>query len=354
MPKLIKVKTIKKDIRKLSREEIIDFCKENGLKEFNGRQVWEWLWKKGAVDFDAMTNLPLAARDLLKKHFDINAARLDQMQESQDKTIKILFKLSDGLKVEGVIIPDKTRVTACISTQVGCPIGCAFCATGQMGFERNLTSGEIFDQVVFSQKLADERYKTNLSNVVIMGMGEPLLNYDQTIKAINRITSPESLGISTRRITLSTVGIPKMIRRLGDDQVKFNLAISLHSANQLKRNKIIPVSESSSLKEISESLKYFYQQTGTRITIEYLMLGKFNDSLEDAQELAYFSKSFPVKVNIIEYNKTADSKFFKSSLEDVEAFKDYLDAKNMVVNIRRSRGRDIDAACGQLAGKWKK
>ena len=341
----------KNDILLYSLDDLRNFLIDHNEKTFRAKQIYEWLWQKHVVDFDAMTNLSKDLRELLKKHFYFQAVSIEHLQISKDKTIKVAFKLKDGLLVEGVLIPVDNRVTACISSQVGCNLGCEFCATGKMGLKRNLTVGEIFHQVTEIMKLAHERYNLSLTNIVLMGMGEPLLNYNQVLAAIHHITSENGLGMSPQRITLSTVGLPRMIKKLADDQVKFSLAVSLHSANNKKRSGFMPVNKHNSLDDLRDALVYFNQKTGQRITFEYLLMDGVNDSLKDAQEFAEYCKSFPVKINIIEYNSIADKRFRKSPNETFDQFVTFLKSKNLVVNIRRSRGQDIDAACGQLAGK---
>jgi len=341
------------DILALSLSEIQGFLTAKGEKPFRAKQIFEWLWKKGARDFNEMTNLSKGLRDLLRESFVIHAVETESIQKSKDKTIKIAFRLFDDQLIEGVLIPTENRTTACISSQVGCNLGCEFCATGKIGLKRNLTAGEIFHQTVAIMKLAEKEYNLPLTNIVLMGMGEPLLNYDQVLKAMEMVSSENGLGMSPQRVTLSTVGLPRMIKKLADDQVKFNLAVSLHSANDKKRSAFMPVNQRNNLAELSEALIYFNQKTGQRITFEYLLMDGINDSLKDAKELAEYCKSFPVKINIIEYNATRDERFKKSSNEALDAFVTFLKGKNMVVQVRRSRGQDIDAACGQLAGKRK-
>jgi 23S rRNA (adenine2503-C2)-methyltransferase len=343
----------KKDIRKLSVEQIKDFLVEKGEKAFRAKQIFEWLWKKSAHNFDEMTNLSLATRELLKENFAINAVRVDQKQVSSDQTIKSGFKLYDGNLVEGVLIPADDRMTACVSSQVGCSLTCKFCATGYMDRKRNLDAAEIYDQVVLIKNQAESHYNTPLTNIVYMGMGEPLLNYANVLKSVEYITSPEGLGMSPRRITVSTAGIAKMIKKLGDDEVKFNLALSLHAANDKKRDQIMPINESNTLEALKEALQYFYKKTGTRVTFEYIVFYNFNDSLQDAEELYRFTKYVPSKVNIIEYNPISEANFSNTEEDRLEAFAGYLEKKGVVVNVRRSRGKDIDAACGQLAIKEK-
>lgn len=343
----------KKDIRALSLDELKTIFTENGDKTFRAKQVYEWLWKKSARTFDEMTNLSKTTRELLNTHFLINAVTVDDMQISNDRTIKNAFKLYDGKIVEGVLIPSNTRMTACISSQVGCSLTCKFCATGKLERLRNLNADEIYDQVVLIKNQAEEKYKTSLTNIVYMGMGEPLLNYKNVMDSIFKITSPEGLNISAQRITVSTAGVAKMIKKLGDDDVKFNLALSLHAANDEKRNHIMPINESNSLEALAEALNYFYQKTGTRVTYEYIVFKDFNDDMKDAKELADFCKHIPCKLNIIEYNPIAGGEFQQTTPERLDAFVNYLESKKIIVNVRRSRGKDIDAACGQLANKNK-
>jgi len=341
------------DIRSLSAEQIKNFFLENGEKAFRAKQVYEWLWGKSARSFAEMTNLSKDIRQLLEKHFSIDAIEINTIQTSSDKTIKAAFKLVDDNFVEGVLIPTKNRATACISSQVGCIFACKFCATGQLKYQRNLDFDEMYDQVALLNKLSIDNYNTPLSNIVYMGMGEPLLNYENVIKSIKKITATDGLGMSPRRITVSTIGIPKMIKRLGDDDVKFNLAVSLHTANQSKRSTIISTNQQNTLIKLAEALKYYHAKTNNRITYEYVLLKNFNDSLTDAKELAEFCKITPCKVNLIEYNAVSKTGFYKTTEERLNAFSEFLENRNMVVNIRNSRGEDIDAACGQLANKLK-
>jgi 23S rRNA (adenine2503-C2)-methyltransferase len=341
----------KTDIRTLSQEELTQFFESQGEKKFRAKQVMEWLWKKSATRFDEMTNLSAGTRELLASNYTLKGITLVDQQISSDKTIKCAFEVDPGKVVEGVLIPTSSRMTACISSQVGCSLSCAFCGTGRLKMLRNLTAGEIYDQVVYLRNQAQERYNIPLSNIVYMGMGEPLLNYKNVMTSIEKITSPEGLGMSPQRITVSTAGVAKMIMKLGDDGVKFNLALSLHAANDEKRDKIMDINESNNLEILAQSLKYFHEKTGTRVTFEYIIFKDFNDSLKDAHELANYCKSLPVKINIIEYNPIDDGEYQQASPERVDAFAKFLESKNLVVNVRRSRGKDIDAACGQLANK---
>jgi 23S rRNA (adenine2503-C2)-methyltransferase len=341
------------NIRNLSLKELQGEFVERNEKSFRAKQVYEWLWKKNAASFDEMTNLSKELREMLQQHYFIDHIQLQDQQISTDKTIKCAFTIEEGKVVEGVLIPTKSRTTACISSQVGCSLSCTFCATGRLKLLRNLSAGEIVDQVVYLKNQAEERYGQNLTNIVYMGMGEPLLNYKNVLQSVDRLCSEDGLGISPKRITVSTAGIAKMIRKLGDDDVKFNLALSLHAANDKKRDKIMEINESNNLSELSEALEYFHEKTGSRVTFEYIIFKDFNDEIEDARELANFAKCVPCKINIIEYNPIENGEFQQADAHKVDAFAAFLESKNLIVNVRRSRGKDIDAACGQLANKNK-
>ncbi len=345
---------IKPDIRQLSLDNLIAQLTDLGEKPFRARQIYEWLWAKSATDFDSMTNLSLSLRDLLKNNYSIRSLSVSEAQISSDKTIKSGFKLFDGNIVEGVLIPTEKRMTACISSQVGCSLSCKFCATGTLERKRNLEAGEIYDQVVLINRQAMENYGIPLSNIVMMGMGEPLLNYANVLKGIERLTSPDGLNIAPKRITLSTAGIAKMIRKLADDQVRFNLALSLHAADDEKRNSIMAINETNSLEELKEALIYFYNQTENKITLEYIAFKNFNLGEEDAKNLVRFASTIPCKINIIEYNPIDNAKFKRAGVDELDKFTAFLEKKGLIVNVRRSRGKDIDAACGQLANKSKK
>ncbi len=322
-----------------------------GEPAFRAKQVYEWLWAKSCTDFDEMSNLSKVLREKLKEQFTIQAVVVNQSQFSSDKTIKSTFRLYDGNIIEGVLIPATDRMTACVSSQVGCSLTCKFCATGYMERKRNLNADEIYDQVVLIDKQAKENYHVPLSNIVYMGMGEPLLNYANVLKSIERITAPDGLNMAAKRITVSTAGIAKMIKKLGDDQVRFNLALSLHAANDEKRNTIMPINEQNSLKALAEALKYFYAKTKNPVTYEYIVFNDFNDHISDAEELAKFCKHIPCKVNIIEYNPISFADFENAGEDKIESFAAHLRRNGITTNIRRSRGKDIDAACGQLAVK---
>jgi len=341
----------KKNIRELSLEEMKSFFVEIGEKSFRAKQLYEWLWQKSARSFEEMTNLSKGLREKLELHFDLPAVKVAEEQISNDKTVKNAFQLADGKITEGVLIPTTKRMTACISSQVGCSLACKFCATGKLKLMRNIRFDEIYDQVAIIKAQAEKYYDRPLSNIVYMGMGEPLLNYSQLLKSVERITAEDGLGMSPKRITVSTAGIAKLIKRLGDDEVKFNLALSLHAANDEKRSHIMPINEQNNLEVLAEALKHFHDKTGSRVTFEYIIFKDFNDELQDAAELAEFCKHVPCKINIIEYNPIDEGEFQQADPQKVDAFADFLESRNLVVNVRRSRGKDIDAACGQLANK---
>ena len=341
----------KRNIRDLSLEEMKVFFEEKGPQAFRAKQLYEWLWLKSARTFDEMTNLSKDLRQLLVEHFELPAVQVAEEQISSDRTIKTAFKLFDGKITEGVLIPSSKRMTACISSQVGCSLTCKFCATGKLKLMRNIQFDEIYDQVAIIKEQAEKHYNQNLTNIVYMGMGEPLLNYSQLLKSVERITAADGLGMSPRRITVSTAGIAKLIRRLGDDEVKFNLALSLHAANDVKRSKIMPINDQNNLEILAEALQHYHKMTQNRVTFEYIIFKDFNDELEDARELAEFCKNVPCKINLIEYNPIDDGEFQQADPQKVTDFANFLEDRNLVVNIRRSRGKDIDAACGQLANK---
>lgn len=341
----------KKNIRHLSVEEIVQEMQLIGEPAFRAKQVWQWIWQKGAASFEEMTNLPKALREKLQQHFDVYKMRIEARQLSSDGTLKLGFRLFDGELVEGVLIPAGDRMTACVSSQVGCSLACSFCATARLPRKRNLFFDEIYDQVAIINEEAIKLYGKHLSNIVFMGMGEPLLNYSNVMKAIERITAEDGLGMAPKRITLSTAGIAKMIKKLADDNPKINLALSLHAANDTKRNTIMAINETNTLDSLKEALKYFYDKTGTRVTLEYVLLQGFNDTLADADELALFSRIVPSKINLIEYNPIENGIFGKSSSNATHRFIDQLASRKVIANLRKSRGEDIDAACGQLANK---
>jgi 23S rRNA (adenine2503-C2)-methyltransferase len=341
----------KKDIRKLSLTELEEFFLAQGDKKFRAKQVYEWLWNKSLKNFDEMSNISLSTRELLKAHFIINHIRVDLMQHSSDGTIKNAVKLFDDKIVESVLIPTTKRITACISSQVGCSLDCNFCATARLKRMRNLNSDEIYDQVVAIKEEAETYFQRPLTNIVFMGMGEPLLNYANVMDAIDKITSAEGLGMAPRRITLSTVGIPKMIRKMADDEVKFNLAISLHSAINETRSRLMPINEVNPLEDLADALTYWYSRTKRKVTYEYVIWAGINDDERHAKALAKFCKIIPSKVNLIQYNPIDEGEFRQASQEAVDLYIRVLEGQDIIAKVRKSRGQDIDAACGQLANK---
>jgi 23S rRNA (adenine2503-C2)-methyltransferase len=344
--------TLKPNIREQSLQEIETYFATLQEPKFRAKQAYEWLWQKGALSFADMTNLSKALREQLQKDFSFPALTVHTTQYSDDGTVKSKFVTHDGHAIEGVLIPTTDRQTACVSSQVGCSLSCKFCATGFLERKRNLNFDEIVDQVVLLNNEAQKQFKKNLSNIVFMGMGEPLLNYKNVLKAIQYISSPEALAMSPRRITVSTAGIAKAIKQLGDDGVRFKLALSLHAPNDLKRNEIMPINESNNLQVLIEALNYFYKKTKNSITFEYILFNKFNDSEKDAQELIKLYRQVPCDlINIIEYNPIDQVKFTKPNEATTNAFMQYLESHKVNSRLRRSRGKDIDAACGQLANK---
>ncbi|WP_456376114.1 23S rRNA (adenine(2503)-C(2))-methyltransferase RlmN [Lutibacter sp.] len=342
---------LKKDIRALTKDQLRDFFVENGDKAFRGNQVYEWLWSKSAHTFEDMTNISKETREMLQNNFVINHIEVDSIQRSSDGTVKNAVRLHDGLIVESVLIPTGTRTTACVSSQVGCSLDCLFCATARLKKMRNLNPDEIYDQVAAINKESLLYYNHKLSNIVFMGMGEPLMNYNNVLKAIDKITSPEGLGMSPKRITVSTSGVPKMIKKLADDEVKFNLAVSLHAAIDEVRTKIMPFNENFPLKDLKEALEHWYAKTSSRVTYEYIVWKGINDTREDIMALVKFCKYVPCKVNLIEYNPIDDGDFKQAKPQVITDYISILEMNDIIVNVRRSRGKDIDAACGQLANK---
>lgn len=345
------MKPKKKDIRALTKDELRDFFVKNGDKAFRGNQVYEWLWGKSAYNFEDMTNISKETRQMLDDNFVINHIEVDAMQRSNDGTIKNAIKLHDGKIVESVLIPTATRTTACVSSQVGCSLNCEFCATARLKRMRNLNADEIYDQVVAINKQSELYHNRKLTNIVFMGMGEPLMNYNNVLKSIEKITSDEGLGMSAKRITVSTSGIPKIIKKMADDEVKFHLAVSLHSAINEVRTKIMPFNKQFPLESLREALEYWYEKTKRKITYEYVVWQGINDRKEDINALINFCKYVPSKVNLIEYNPIDDGEFQQASEKTLNNYISNLEMNDIVVNVRRSRGKDIDAACGQLANK---
>ncbi len=342
---------VKRDIRKLKLEELKEFFVAQGDKPFRAQQVYDWLWMKSAKSIDQMTNISLETREMLKQNFVINHIKVDNMQRSADGTIKNAVTLHDGMVVESVLIPTEKRITACVSSQVGCSLACKFCATARLKRQRNLSPDEIYDQVVAIKEQAELFFGRPLTNIVFMGMGEPLLNYANVTSAIEKITAQKGLNMASKRITVSTVGVAKMIKKMADDQVKFNLAVSLHSALNETRSSIMPINDTNPLEELGEALQYWYQKTKNKVTYEYVVWKGINDKEEDAQALLKFCKLVPSKVNLIEYNPIDDGEFQQASDQTLSMYMDLLERNGITTRIRKSRGKDIDAACGQLANK---
>lgn len=345
------MQTEKRDIRALTKEQLRDFFVSNGDKAFRGNQVYEWLWQKRAHFFEDMTNVSKETRAMLEANFVINHIKVDTMQRSEDGTVKNAVRLHDDLIVESVLIPTETRTTACVSSQVGCSLDCNFCATARLKRMRNLNPDEIYDQVAAIDNESRLYYNRPLSNIVFMGMGEPLMNYPNVMKAIEKITSPEGLGMSPKRITVSTSGVSKMIKKMADDDVKFKLAVSLHSAVEEIRNEIMPFTKSFPLPELKEALEYWYKKTKSKVTYEYVVWKGINDDKKSIDALVKFCKYVPCKVNLIEYNPIDDGMFQQASEQAINNYISALEKNDIVVKVRRSRGKDIDAACGQLANK---
>lgn len=345
--------TAKINIRNLSLDELIEALLAMNEPKFRAKQIYEWLWKKGVRSFKEMKNISKKTIESLTTDYFIDTLTITDFQKSNDGTVKVAFTSFDGHVTEGVLIPTDTRVTACISSQVGCSLACKFCATGRLKLMRNLSQGEIYDQVLLLTNLSHEHYAINLSNIVFMGMGEPLLNFKNVMAGSERICAENGLGISPRRITVSTAGIAKMIEKMGEEPLKLNLALSLHAANDKKRSDIMEINDTNNLDRLAEALRNYHQATKQRITFEYIIFKNFNDTIADARELADFCKNVPVKINIIEYNPIDEGEFQQADKQKVDDFAEFLESLNLIVNIRRSRGKDIDAACGQLANKNK-
>lgn len=347
----------KTDLKALSRKELETFCEELGLHSYRADQLFRWLYQKGARQFSEMTNLSLELRERLDGIARVGNIELEKRQESADGTVKYLFRLNDERlsRIEAVLIPDpaksKTpkRLTVCVSTQVGCLFGCRFCATGKMGFFRNLTHGEIVDQVGFINRDAEERYGKSVTNVVYMGMGEPLHNYRAVVESAAILTDERATGLSPKRITVSTVGLPKQIRQLADEGPPVRLAISLHAADDEKRNRIMPINRSLNLTALEEAVRYYYDRRMEPVTYECLLFDSMNDSPEDARRLASIAQWVPSKVNIIMYNPVPGVPFDRVGEDRLNRFMKSLVKYGVTATVRRSRGDDIDAGCGQLA-----
>ena len=339
------------DIRSISFDKLNNFIQKNNFPSYRSNQIFNWINKSTLRSFDDMTNIPKSLVKLLKENFVINITNILSKQVSNDSTIKFAIKLHDNLVVESVLIPSGNRVTACVSSQVGCSLDCGFCATSKLLRMRNLHSYEIFDQIMILNSQSLKNYSLPISNIVFMGMGEPLLNYKNVIESIKLITSQDGIKISNKKITLSTSGISKMIIKMSDDNIKFNLAVSLHSAVEETRNMIMPFSKSFPLDKLINSLDYWYKKTKRKVTFEYLIWKGINDDLEHIEALVKICKRIPSKVNLIEYNSIDSPTFKKADDFWVDNYLKILKKNKIPVSVRRSRGKDINAACGQLANK---
>lgn len=340
-----------KDIRSGVKENIREYILSIGEPKYRAGQIEHCLWEKGVSSFEEMTELPLKLRARLAGDFDFYNATIERIQRSRDKTTKMLVRLHDGYFIETVIIPSDKKATACISSQIGCALGCRFCATSRLKYQRNLSVGEIYDQVKLSHSVVCNELGVRLSNLVFMGMGEPFLNYENVVIAIEKILMMKDLDLGPRKITISTAGISEKIKQLADDQINVELAVSLHSGNQEKRASIIPLAKKYPLKVLKPAVKYYCHKMNRKVTFEYLLLKDFNDQKEDTDSLHRFCRDIPCKVNLIPYNDTHFSDFKASADEQAVKFAGYLSEKGVNVRIRTRRGADIDAACGQLANK---
>lgn len=345
------------DLKTMGRMGLEEYVEAHGAPSYRGEQLFRWIYGKGVSDFDRMTSLPKRMRRGLGRQATVTTIEVVDQQEAADHTIKTLFRLPSGREVETVLIPDidergkARRLTVCVSSQVGCAMGCEFCATGLMGFRENLTPGAIFDQVWHMNEVAEERFGRPVTNVVFMGMGEPLLNYDAVLESINILTDENSLNLSAQKITVSTVGLARRIKDLADDEVRTNLAVSLHAPDNKTRSSIMPVNEAekTSLSALKEAIQYYSKSTGRPVTYEYCLFRGVNDSTEDARRLAEVARWAPSKVNLLMYNPVEGLNFERTSEAQLERFVQVLVEEGVTVTVRRSRGQDIDAACGQLA-----
>jgi 23S rRNA (adenine2503-C2)-methyltransferase len=340
---------VKPDIKDVSFKELVAFLTELKHPSYRAKQIRQWLFQKRVTSFAEMTNLSRELREQLEEHFSIGRLRVVRRAQSRDGTVKFLFGLVDGASVESVMIPEPGRLTLCISTQVGCGFGCAFCATALLGLKRNLTASEIVEQILEASRTLDE--KQRITHVVLMGMGEPLANYGQTINALEIITDGEwGVGISPRRVTLSTVGLVPQIEKLMA-QTRVNLAISLHAASDSLRGELMPVNRKYPLAQLLECCRSLPIPRRKRITFEYVLLGHVNDSEQDARELVKALKGIAAKVNVIPFNPHPGTSYVRPSDERISRFQNVLHDAGVQVNVRRPRGDDIQAACGQLQGE---
>lgn len=339
----------KENLLGYTRDQMEDLMVTLGEKSYKGRQLFKWLYHVRQYDFSLMTDLSKKTRGLLEEKYTFDGLQAEEIAEAADGTLKILFRLNDDHPVETVLIPDEDkRKTACISVQAGCSLSCRFCATGTMGLLKNLTVGEIVGQLVF---LRDRFGDDAFTNIVLMGMGEPLLNFDNTVETIKLITDETGLCVSAKKVTISTVGLSPMIKKLADLGLRTRLAVSLHAATQEKRARIIPIAKTFTLDGLIEAVKYYAHKTGTRVTFEYILFRNFNDSMDDVKELSALVRGIPCKINVLAYNPIEGLKFERPSDKEVDWFAKQLYPKAPAVTVRKSRGTDINAACGQLAGR---
>jgi len=339
---------MKLDLKGLTSEEPEIWVTEMGMAPFRGRQIRQWLFKNLTVSFDDMTNLSRSLRETLKGHAQITHLDLLKTQVSVDKTTKFLFKLTDGLFIESVLIPDKDHFTICISSQAGCAMGCRFCLTAKQGLKRNLSPAEIIDQIIHVKRFMKEPER--ITNIVLMGMGEPLANYDNVIRAVHNIVDDNGMNFSHRKVTLSTCGLVPQIRTLGRD-TPINLAVSLNAADDETRDFLMPINRKYSLYHLLSACKDFPLPHRKMITFEYILIKDVNDRDEDALNLTKLLAGIRAKINLIPLNQTPGMEFSESSMDSTLHFQEILLNKNFTVIIRKSKGKDISAACGQLSGQ---
>ncbi|MBK7143555.1 MAG: 23S rRNA (adenine(2503)-C(2))-methyltransferase RlmN [bacterium] len=331
--------------------QLVQAMERLGERPFRARQLHKWLYLSRQYDFSLMTDFSKQLRSQLEENYQFTPLQLEYSARSKDGTEKYLFRLPDGRPVETVLIPDDYRRTLCISSQSGCPLGCRFCATGTLGLLRNLTVGEIVGQLMYVRDLhGDEAF----TNVVFMGMGEPMHNYDTVMEAIGIMTDPIGLKVSARKITISTSGVTPKIKKLADSGSKARLALSLHAATQEKRLRIMPIAETFGLDKLMEAIRYYTETTGQRVTFEYILFDGFNDTLDDVKALGNLVRGIPCKINVLAYNEVPGLDFKRPSDDKVDWFGRMLQPRTPAVTVRKSRGRDIDAACGQLAARQSK
>lgn len=334
------------NLKNLNRFELESFAFSLGLEPFRGRQIFRWIFREGVDDFNLMTDLSKKVRMELNDKSYVGKLAVVRILESTDGSTRFLFRLNDGFPVESVLIPEKGRLTLCVSSQAGCALQCEFCATGRIGFNRNLTAAEIVDQLLQVQNRSDKR----ITNAVFMGMGEPTLNLKEVFKACEIMSDDYGLSLSRKKITISTVGVVHALRKFVSRAGKLGLAISLHSADEKVRNKIIPAAQKNSLQDIMVEAKRYTELSGRRVSFEYLLLGGLTDSMEDARKLVRLIHGIPCKINLIRYNPIDGLPFKRPREKDVQGFREYLYPRTYAVTVRESRGLDVGGACGQLAG----